>query len=311
MNDSGEVRKKFEEIDGGTFSIRAATEFCSVLFQLVCFSRLGAQEPALAANFVLFVTLVIFHFPFLNGYILFMYDTCVIGRTSWWRIGCCVFLLGFQILAVVAVWGIIKGIQEHWKGTITWIVPQVEATDEGRNLWAEFFEEFFAVMALLVGYIHLVYLNAKSLFHSPSHTFSEITPAERKLAIPLAFIMQITLLVAGLLRAFPTSHLSPHISCYLLIMRYTTWLGFLMRMLGGIAAFCVTYLLFWRGYVPQTGIHPEPPAPPAPPKGNEAEKEPLISHVFTPIGPPSDLIPHSEMRPAISFRNAYRHVYAT
>ncbi len=95
-----------KEVSPMTFWIRALTEFSSVLFQLVCFSRLGPKdyyylvnlksgladydntqlEPSLTANFVLFVTLVIFQFPFMNGYIVFMYDMCVIGRTSVWRV---------------------------------------------------------------------------------------------------------------------------------------------------------------------------------------------------------------------------------
>ena len=109
------------------------TELSSVLFQLVCFSRLRAKdyyylinqnagfaeydnsqlEPSLTANFVLFVTLLIFQFPFLNGYILCMYDTCVIGRTSYWRVFYCFWLVGVQVLAVVMVWLIIRDVQVH------------------------------------------------------------------------------------------------------------------------------------------------------------------------------------------------------
>lgn len=170
------------EISLQTVAIRSLTEFCAVAFQLVCLSRLGPNdinnqlEPSVAANLVLFVTLVIFEFPFLNGYILFMYDLCVIGRTSIPRIILCVFILGIQVVGVVIAWLIIRDIQEHWKGTITWIsAPVAGATDVDRNLYAEFFEEFFAVLALLVGYIHLTYLNFQTkeiqLFYSPTHFF--------------------------------------------------------------------------------------------------------------------------------------------
>ncbi len=84
-----------------TILIRSLTELSEVFFQLCCFSRLGtndyyyvvdittglsnavnSNEPSLVANLVLFVTLVVFQFPFLNGYILLMYDTCGIGRTN-------------------------------------------------------------------------------------------------------------------------------------------------------------------------------------------------------------------------------------
>ena len=149
-----------ESISVPTLFIRSVTEFGAVIFQLVCFSRLGSKdyyylvnqnadfaqydnsqlEPSLASNFVLFVTLLLFQFPFLNGYILFMYDTCVIGRPSFKRIGSSLILTGIQILAVVVVWQIIRAAQINWKGTILWIVPQVQATDDGRAFGAEFVE---------------------------------------------------------------------------------------------------------------------------------------------------------------------------
>jgi hypothetical protein len=107
-----------KEIDPKTVFIRIATEFAAVLFQLVYFSRLGPNdyyyvakdtegkqsvEPSLAANLVLFMTLVIFQFPFMNGYILFMYDTCVIGRMCHvehiWRVFFCFVLVGVQVCA--------------------------------------------------------------------------------------------------------------------------------------------------------------------------------------------------------------------
>ena len=261
----------FESISYPTLVIRSVTEFGAVIFQLVCFSRLGSKdyyylvnqkadfaqydnsqlEPSLASNFVLFVTLLLFQFPFLNGYILFMYDTCVIGRPSFKRIGSSLILTGIQILAVVVVWQIIRAAQINWKGTITWIVPQVQATDDGRAFGAEFVEEWFAVMALLIGYIHLTYLNFPQLFCSQAHTFSEFSQEVLDLGIPLSFIMQITLLVAGLLRAFPTSHMSPHISCYILAMGYTTWPAFLTRMGGGILGFGLTYIWYWYAFVPR------------------------------------------------------------
>jgi hypothetical protein len=103
-----EQEEEFKKISWTTELIRSIMEFSSVLFQLVCFSRLGANdyyfivnnttgvaehksqlEPSLTANLVLFVTLVLFQFPFMNAYILFMYDTCVFASTSWARIAGC------------------------------------------------------------------------------------------------------------------------------------------------------------------------------------------------------------------------------
>jgi len=260
-----------ESISYQTLFIRSVTEFAAVIFQLICFSRLGAKdyyylvnqnadfaqydnsqlEPSLAANFVLFVTFIIFQFPYLNGYILFMYDTCVIGRSSLQRKGSCLILTGIQIIAVVVVWSIIRAAQENWKGTITWIVPQVQATDVGRDFGAEFVEEWFAVMALMVGFIHLTYLNNPDLFCAPTHLFSDFSEEFKNYPIPMTFIVQLTLLVAGLLRAFPTCHLSPHISCYIMAMGYTTWPAFFTRMAGGVTGLIFSYLWYWFLYVPR------------------------------------------------------------
>jgi hypothetical protein len=267
-----------------TILIRSLTELSVVFFQLCCFSRLGANdyyyvvdnstgvsnavnrnEPSLAANLVLFVSLVVFQFPFLNGYILLMYDMCVIGRTNIWRFLCCCFLVGVQLLAVVLAHLCILSVQnsqQPWKGRITWMAPKQVASDEGRNGASEFVEEFVTVTALIVGYVHLTYFNFQydkkpeaQLFRSNTHFFSEIEGVAQKLPIPLPFIMQVTLLVNGLLRAFPTVHLSPHVSLYVALMGYTTWGAFGYRIGGGAAAFIVAYGMFWGFYTWRTGVH--------------------------------------------------------
>ena len=285
-----------EPIDGYTVLLRASTEFVAVFFQILCFSRVGAndyyyvvqnnqttntsnviqtssKEPSLEANLVLFVTLVVFQFPYLNGYIVFMYETCVLGRisntfVSFLRVLLCFFLVGFQLAGVAAahafIWAV-QNTQKPWKGTITWLVPNAKglsASDSGRDLGVELLEEFVAVTALLIGYVHLTYLNfeygkepAVKLFRSPVHLFATIPKPVQQLAIPLPFILQVTLLVAGLLRAFPSAHLSPHISLYIALMGYSTWEAFWFRMLGGILAFMVAYMLFWGAYVRRTRVH--------------------------------------------------------
>jgi hypothetical protein len=174
---------------------------------------------------------------------------------------------------------------------------------------AEFCEEFLAVMALLVGYIHLTYLNfgQHGLFRSPEHFFSKLSPLVLQLPIPMTFIMQMTLLVAGLLRAFPTSHLSPHISCYLLSMGYTTWARFYFRLLGGGAAFIVTYCLFWLGYAPRVGVHANPEWMQG--KQDTGQYSQIPTAASGEAGSYSN--PVKMQLAAISFSNAYRHMYAT
>jgi len=308
------------KIDGATVLLRAATEVSAVFFQVACFSRLGAtargsDEPSLAANLVLFVTLVVFQFPYLNGYIVLMYDTCVMARTSALRVFLCVVLIGCQLLGVWLATLLILCVQNEalpWNGTITWMAPKKAATpsDAGRNLGVEFFEEFVAVTALLVGYVHLTYLNfeyakepAKRLFQSSAHLFSKIEPAIHQLPIPLPFILQVTLLVAGLLRAFPSAHLSPHVSLYVALMGYSTWGAFGFRILGGAVALLVTYVLFWVFYVRRTGVHKVPTL-----KGLFAGR--ILEDVPASVNPAADYERlYQRAGTAISFHNAYRHVY--
>ena len=326
----------FSRNDPTTIAIRTVTEFLSVVFSLVCFSRLGAyeyyyyivqynnttgvavpeyrnsHEPSVAANLVLFVTLVVFQFPFMNGYILFMYDRCVIGGWHPMRVMLCFWLVGVQVLGVGVAWAIIRWLEGAWQDTIIWIAPQGAATDAGMKMEAEFLEEFVAVTALLVGYIHLVYLNFKSekfnLFGSEEHYFAPFSETTKKLAIPMAFMVQVTLLVAGLLRCFPTAHLSPHISCYLLMMQYTTWQRFGYRMLGGVLAFGATWLLFWFGYDKRTQAHPEKPyklrrTDTAASAGRE---ESVHAHLIGQTVPTWESPVMGDQK-AISFNNPYRH----
>ena len=333
-------------IDPKTVGLRVATEFASVLFQLVCFSRLGpndyyyvangstgasdarhSEEPSVAANLVLFVTLVVFQFPFLNGYVLFMYDTCVIGRTSWPRAVLCLLLVGVQLAAVWVATLCIHAAQQGqapWRGKVTWMAPKqkLEAADNGRNWGVEFLEELVAVTALLVGYIHLTYLNFQydkppevKLFRSRTHFFSTIEPVVQQLAIPLPFIVQVTLLVAGLLRAFPTAHLSPHVSLYILLMGYTTDVAFGFRVLGGVAAFGVSYVLFWGLYVGRTEVHPKVQWTSTKKRRYDLnyrfaqpEHKVRAAHAPVPVTHTPEDEPHVRGS-AISFNNAYRYAY--
>lgn len=333
---------KFAEISFPTLAIRSLTEVMSVFFQLVCYSRLGPRdyyylvnktdaynnvlEPSLTANLVLLVTLVIFQFPFMNLWILLMYDVCVIGRWSWPRLGCCGWLLCCHALGVVFAWVVIKyvGAEGQWSNALTWMSAEGAATDEGRNDVADVIEEIVAVTALLVGYIHVTYLNFNKfkLFGSYEHLFSDFSDATKKLAIPMEFILHMTLLVAGLLRCFPTAHLSPHISFYLLIMRYTTWKGCACRVGGGLIGVGLSCAMFWGYYARVTGVHE---------KAGESTVVPVAggSAVYQAVesggGAGTARNVHrsvATLRPlpakhepagsngAISFHDAYRHVYS-
>ena len=348
---------------------RTLTEFLSVFCSLVCFSRLGAfeptykivrfdnttgvlvpeyessYEPSLAANLVLFVTLVVFQFPFMNGYIVFTYDRCVIGGFHPGRILLCFWLEVCHGLGVLAACGVIWTAR-NWKG-IVWNAPQGAATDEDfHNYGFEASEEFFAVTVLLVGYIHLTYNSFKKvgIFGSKEHLFSKFSDATKQRPIPLEFILHMTLLVTAVLRCFPSAHLSPHVSLYLLLMQYSSPARFGCRIGGGVGAFVVTWAMFWFVYQKRTQAHGEPgavtqvdglPSPaialgvkdPMPSARREEARRLLDNTDFddaghsrdsgdtaapkrlvgdVPATPSSAGLPGA---PAISFNNAYRHVY--
>jgi hypothetical protein len=323
---------------------RTLTEFLSVFCSLVCFSRLGAfepsykivgfnntsgvlvpeyessYEPSLAANLVLFVTLVVFQFPFMNGYIVFTYDRCVIGGFHPGRILLCFWLEVCHGLGVLAACGVIWTAR-NWKG-IVWNAPQGKATDEGfQNYGFEASEEFFAVTVLLVGYIHLTYNSFKKvgIFGSEEHLFSKFSDETKQRPIPLEFILHMTLLVAAVLRCFPSAHLSPHVSLYLLLMQYSSPGRFGCRIGGGVGAFVVTWAMFWFLYEKRTQAHGEPGAPlPESQRLLESDSDAIANgqdsgatHLVY-QGPPKE-VPTPSQPPmtgtAISFNNAYRHVY--
>jgi hypothetical protein len=332
MHIAEDADTKFRKISKASVAIRTATEFVAVLFQLVCLSRLGTRdyyylvnktdaynnvlEPSLAANLVLFVTLVVFQFPFMNAHILFMYDTCVIARVTWRRAGLCLWLAAVQLAGVVVAWVVVRFAGPEWDAALTWVSLEAPAAADRGYFGAEVVEELVAVAVFLAGYVHLTYLNfyAHGIFTSPEHLFSEFSEGTKKQAIPLPFILQMTLLVAGMLRAFPTAHLSPHISLYLALMRYTTWTAFGARMLGGVLGLGAAYALFWLGFNKRTRVHPESRAGEhargayALMRETSGKKRIADTQPLPVVDQRSDLVPQNNA--VISFHNAYRHVYA-
>jgi hypothetical protein len=226
-------------------------------------------------------------------------------------VGLCFWLAAVQLAGVVAAWLVVRFAGPEWDAALTWVSLEAPAAEDRGYFGAEVVEELVAVTVFLAGYVYLTYLNFNKfgIFTSDEHLFSEWSDGTKKQAIPLEFIMQMTLLVAGMLRAFPTAHLSPHISLYLTLMRYTTWTAFGARMLGGVLGFGVAFALFWLGYNKRTHVHPPIRA------GDKAKgayaivREPSVQRGIDdlrPLPPPRPLDNHA----VISFHNAYRHVYA-
>jgi hypothetical protein len=229
-------------------------ESLAVVFHLVCLSRLGtndyyypvtqkdeyrndinpaaslASESKLASTLVLFLTLLVFDLPYINVWLYLNYfigytdDTKIdIDSRKRKRIVTCVLVIVLYFAMTAAAWQFIKNISNVREGSVTWVVSAdlSDYPDTKTNHLTEFFEELFAVFSLLVGVYYLVIDSA----------FTKI-----------GFILKLTVLAAALFRAFPGTHLCPHISLYLVLMKFTNVETFLARSFGGLVGFGLALL---------------------------------------------------------------------
>lgn len=222
-------------------------EMGAVFFHLVCLSRLGtidyfypvhtekeykysieqtsslASDSKLASTLCLFLTLLVFGLPcmnvwlYLSGYIRNKKYTETFTRQKETVTMVCV-LVSYAVATVLA-WQLVKALSNNRQGSVLWVVS-VDLDDSpntNTNYVTEFFEELVVVSSLLVG-VH--YLKEPKISN-------------------VEFTLKLTLLVAALFRAFPTAHLSPHISLYLALMRFAHWESFVFRSLGGFAGLII------------------------------------------------------------------------
>jgi len=231
-------------------------EFGSVFFNLICNSRLSNQDyyygvnataasgydigsdPIFASSasfssmFVLLLTLIVFNAPFLNTWLVAVDYKCVedgFNKKRWYTLG---GIIAAHTAAVVLAFWIIDGVRNDWQSSITWPDIKKEAKLQQDNyFWAVMFEELFAVASLLVGFLYLAWLRPR-----PSMSATPI--------LDIQFCISLTLLVAATGRAFPTAHLSPHVSTYKWISREITFWPWFWHMLGGLVASGL--VLFWN-----------------------------------------------------------------
>ena len=201
----------------------------ALIFNIVCGSRLGskdyyfnvnvnrtdstyhiasdpslASDNSLASTFVLLLTLIVFNGPFLNLWLVVVDYACIedgFSRKRWYTFG---VIVGAQIAAIFLSYFFINLMRNDWKSTITW--PEFTVSFKEANAhyyWPTMLEELIAVSSLLMGFLYLAWLR-------PEHKETN-TPK-----IDIQFFLSLTLLVAASIRAFPTAHLAPHVSTYLL-----------------------------------------------------------------------------------------------
>jgi hypothetical protein len=234
-------------------------EMGAIFFHLVCLSRLGtkdyyyavnqeqeykynteltsslASESKVASTLCLFLALLVFNLPFLNVWLLLSAfvqkkesnkDETPQQRAAAdqkRRLTCAAIFVSYMVASVLA-WQLVKALSHNRTGSVTWVVS-VDLDDypsTNTNYTTEFFEELVAVCSLLIG---VYYFDGTKL---PK----------------VEFILKITVLVAALFRAFPGAHLSPHISLYLALMRFSSWESFVFRCLGGGVGF--VFVVLWK-----------------------------------------------------------------
>ena len=257
-------------------------ETVAVLFYLLCYARMGNYDFFNSA-LILFATLTVFAFPFLNSNLF----TCLRlgpwynrpGQNFGYNLGgtfvqiACMVVFQFigAILAAVAwhgilnKWGMLaKGVNNGMLYTNSNISGAVYNSIDGRvaedsdSRAAIFADEFAAQAAFLVGVIHIMEAVLPGFLLSAAYQKNQKPPPlEQQSAghtpIPLHFILFVCLLVAGVTRAFPSAHHSPHVSVYLLVLESLGTPGIdvtacWLRIGGGILALVFALAYYWTVY---------------------------------------------------------------
>ena len=165
--------------------------------------------------FVLFLTLHVWNGPYLNFWLVSLDYMCVKSRTPATDpngftklIRLCLILLAHLIAVGLAYW-LIPVTRDNFKSSMTW--PEISTTvNRDANMGYIFVEEVVAVSSLLVGFLYLAWLRSAEC--------SSLRPAPKDgepSGSDIEFFIRLTLVVTACKRAFPSAHLSPHVSTYL------------------------------------------------------------------------------------------------
>lgn len=259
-------------------------EFLAVFFQLVCYARMGNYDFFNGA-LVLFVTLTVFAFPFLN---MNLFALLRFGpwfkpseQSIWGTITQTILIAGFQIAGasaaaamwydIISRWGSLENAVDngilynssHYHGAI---YNSLDSNTEIESVLAKaciFFDEFAAQLVLLISLIHILEaclpdLLSSALWQPKEKTNTEPTTEDANKVthtpVPMQFILYVSVLIAGLTRAFPSAHQSPHVSAYLLVLRQlgmddidvgACWL----RLFAGVFSTLFALMYYWFVYV--------------------------------------------------------------
>jgi hypothetical protein len=168
---------------------------------------------------------------------------------------------------------IVTNLSKDWSPNIIWKTRPVPnpSLPPLKFAWGvEFFEEMTAVLSLLIGCAYLFWLQKHEGIPDKIEELKKL--GDTTPYFDINFFLRLTLLVASVSRAFPSAHLSFHISVYLQGMELTTWDQFTAHLLGGLVGVFITIVLVeLRKYV----YKKTPPA-------NGTESLPILStSVFT------------------------------
>ena len=255
----------------GRTALLCLKELVAVMFILTAYNRLGAYSDLLTAPLLLFLTLVVFAFPFLNSY-LFVF----LRFGPWYAPGHlvrsavqAVLVCGAQMAGAGCAVALQRQVIAVWYSDAAMRNPEGGAIGalyaDSVNLGAveSMLEEGGAVFVLLVGLLHCIEADAKGLVvyafwneeaaklaasadgeeavlarndagssgsisppannngvklephrahRAKSPATATVTP--RYNAVPVELILHASLVVAGVVRAFPSAHQSLHITVF-------------------------------------------------------------------------------------------------
>jgi hypothetical protein len=248
----------------------------AVAFQLICLSRLGTGE--ITSNLVLFLTLVVFSGPFLNTWLMIVDHIFIKKDLENYSLRAIIIWILHGLGAALASWIADKGHygwsqyiiwnakptnEKHTK-YITWDARPTNQTEVYTNIaivevlpgskfeWGtHIFEEMTGVLSLLIGCIYLLWLSENEKRIRPKLQANKDLPP----LMDIQFYLRLTLLVASVSRAFPSAHLSFHISVYLRCMNLIEADPFWAHVVGGLFGLVLTIIFIRiRLYIGWEGI---------------------------------------------------------
>jgi glycerol uptake facilitator-like aquaporin len=117
------------------------------------------------------------------------------------------FIFVAHLVAVGVACAFIPEVRKNSKSTLMW--PEIKSgTGDNLDGGYIFLEEVVAVCSLLVGFLYLAWLKK---YKDEKEPLDKVEPPQ----VDIEFYIRLTFVVAACKRAFPTAHLSPHVTTYM------------------------------------------------------------------------------------------------